>query len=28
LAQNATIRLREELGTEPSVYYIPPEEGL
>lgn len=28
LAQTATIRLREELGTEPSVYYIPPEEGL
>jgi len=25
---NATIRLREELGTEPSVYYIPPKEGL
>jgi len=28
LAQNPTIRLREELGTEPSVYYIPPREGL
>ncbi len=28
LAQTATIRLREELGTEPSVYYIPPKEGL
>ena len=28
LAQKATIRLREELGTEPNVYYIPPEEGL
>jgi Fe-S-cluster-containing dehydrogenase component len=28
LAQSATIRLREELGTEPNVYYIPPEEGL
>jgi len=28
LEQNPTIRLREELGTEPSVYYIPPKEGL
>lgn len=28
LAANSTIRLREELGTEPSVYYIPPKEGL
>lgn len=28
LATSATIRLREELGTEPNVYYIPPEEGL
>jgi len=28
LAQTATIRLREELGTEPNVYYIPPKEGL
>lgn len=28
LAENATIRLREELGTEPNVYYIPPKEGL
>jgi Fe-S-cluster-containing dehydrogenase component len=28
IAQTATIRLREELGTEPNVYYIPPEEGL
>ncbi len=28
LANNSTIRLREELGTEPSVYYIPPKEGL
>jgi phenylacetyl-CoA:acceptor oxidoreductase subunit 1 len=28
LGQTATIRLREELGTEPNVYYIPPEEGL
>jgi phenylacetyl-CoA:acceptor oxidoreductase subunit 1 len=25
---NPTIVLREELGTEPSVYYIPPKEGL
>lgn len=28
LEENSTIRLREELGTEPSVYYIPPKEGL
>lgn len=28
LAKNSAIRLREELGTEPSVYYIPPKEGL
>jgi Fe-S-cluster-containing dehydrogenase component len=28
IENNPTIRLREELGTEPSVYYIPPEEGL
>ena len=28
IAANATFRLREELGTEPSVYYIPPKEGL
>jgi molybdopterin-containing oxidoreductase family iron-sulfur binding subunit len=28
LEENPTIRLREELGTEPSVYYIPPKEGL
>ena len=28
LAANPTIRLREELGAEPSVYYIPPKEGL
>jgi phenylacetyl-CoA:acceptor oxidoreductase subunit 1 len=28
IASNATLRLREELGTEPSVYYIPPKEGL
>jgi Fe-S-cluster-containing dehydrogenase component len=26
--EGATIRLREELGTEPSVYYIIPKEGL
>lgn len=25
---NPTIRLREDLGTDPSVYYIPPKEGL
>lgn len=28
IANNPTIRLREELGAEPSVYYIPPAEGL
>lgn len=28
IALNPTIRLREELGTYPSVYYIPPKEGL
>jgi Fe-S-cluster-containing dehydrogenase component len=28
IADNPTIRLRQELGTEPSVYYIPPQEGL
>jgi Fe-S-cluster-containing dehydrogenase component len=28
LEANPTIRLREELGTNPSVYYIPPKEGL
>lgn len=28
LEANPTIRLREELGAEPSVYYIPPKEGL
>jgi molybdopterin-containing oxidoreductase family iron-sulfur binding subunit len=28
VANNPTIRLREELGTAPSVYYIPPKEGL
>lgn len=28
IATEATIRLREELGTEPSVYYIIPKEGL
>ena len=26
--QLPTLRLREELGTEASVYYIPPKEGL
>jgi phenylacetyl-CoA:acceptor oxidoreductase subunit 1 len=28
IADNSTIVLREELGTRPSVYYIPPKEGL
>jgi len=28
IASEATIRLREELGTEPSVYYVIPKEGL
>jgi Fe-S-cluster-containing dehydrogenase component len=28
LEVNSTIRLREELGTDPNVYYIPPKEGL
>lgn len=28
IAENPTLRLREELGTEPSVYYIPPREGV
>jgi phenylacetyl-CoA:acceptor oxidoreductase subunit 1 len=28
IESNATFRLREELGTDPSVYYIPPKEGL
>jgi len=28
VATEATIRLREELGTEPSVYYVIPKEGL
>jgi phenylacetyl-CoA:acceptor oxidoreductase subunit 1 len=28
IADNTTIVLREELGTRPSVYYIPPKEGL
>jgi Fe-S-cluster-containing dehydrogenase component len=28
IASNPTIRLRDELGTETSVYYIPPKEGL
>ncbi len=27
-AANPTLTLREELGTQPSVYYIPPKEGL
>ncbi len=28
IANNPTIRLRDELGTESSVYYLPPKEGL
>lgn len=28
IASNPTLRLREELGTEASVYYIPPKEGI
>ena len=28
IAENPTIRLRDDLGTDPSVYYIPPKEGL
>jgi dimethyl sulfoxide reductase iron-sulfur subunit len=28
VAANSTLRLREELGTESSVYYVPPKEGL
>ena len=28
VATEATIRLRDELGTEPSVYYVIPKEGL
>jgi molybdopterin-containing oxidoreductase family iron-sulfur binding subunit len=28
IADNPTFRLRQELGTEPSVYYIPPREGV
>jgi dimethyl sulfoxide reductase iron-sulfur subunit len=28
IEENPTIRLNEELGAEPSVYYIPPKEGL
>lgn len=28
IKNNPTIRLREELGTQPGVYYIPPNEGL
>jgi phenylacetyl-CoA:acceptor oxidoreductase 27-kDa subunit len=28
IAENPTFVLREELGTHPSVYYIPPKEGL
>ncbi len=28
IANNATLRLRDDLGTETSVYYIPPKEGM
>jgi len=28
IEENATLRLSEDLGTNPSVYYIPPKEGL
>jgi Fe-S-cluster-containing dehydrogenase component len=28
IENNPTIELREELGTKPSVLYIPPKEGL
>jgi phenylacetyl-CoA:acceptor oxidoreductase subunit 1 len=28
IAANPTLRLRDELGTETSVYYIPPKEGI
>jgi phenylacetyl-CoA:acceptor oxidoreductase subunit 1 len=28
IEHNSTLQLREELGTKPSVYYIPPKEGL
>ena len=28
IENQATLRLREELGTRSSVYYIPPKEGL
>lgn len=28
IEHNPTLRLREELGTDPSVYYIPPKEGV
>jgi Fe-S-cluster-containing dehydrogenase component len=28
IANNPTLRLREDLGTEASVYYIPPKEGI
>jgi Fe-S-cluster-containing dehydrogenase component len=28
IQENPTLRLREELGTEPSVYYVPPKEGV
>jgi Fe-S-cluster-containing dehydrogenase component len=28
LSENATLTLREDLGTDPNVFYIPPKEGL
>jgi hypothetical protein len=28
LEENPTLQLREELGTNASVYYIPPKEGV
>ena len=28
IASNPTLRLRDELGTDTSVYYIPPKEGM
>jgi phenylacetyl-CoA:acceptor oxidoreductase subunit 1 len=28
IASNPTLRLREDLGTDASVYYIPPKEGI
>jgi Fe-S-cluster-containing dehydrogenase component len=28
IATNPTLRLRDDLGTDASVYYIPPKEGM